>query len=139
MSGYEAFASFVNYLKGQLAGSGISVVTKKEEIATPPYLLMQEGPQVMRGDWLAIPLCQGWLVVEKINSEELVVTAGKKKDLVIEATKNAGTLPKYDYSTTPKTLIGGFIPKIMEITGDMSSDPLRSGKVITWKLFTTNI
>lgn len=134
MSGSMAFISFVNYMKTELASSGITVAWEKDETRTPPYLYFQDGPDRLRNTWLSSRLCQAWLVVEKGSTEPLQVTAAKTLDKVVRASTDPGHVEKYDYSTSPKSLIGTFIPKLFEVTAEMSSDPLRSKRVVTWEL-----
>jgi hypothetical protein len=136
MSGFQAFESFVNYVKTQLAGSGITVDILKTDVTTPPYLIIQDGPENIRNKWLSSKLCQGWLVVQKNDTEDLIVTMGKATNKVIQATQDSGGITKYDYSTDPERAVGIVFPSVFELTAPMLSkdDPARMKRVITWEL-----
>ena len=135
MSGSQAFLSFVNYLQDALSGSGVTVNIKKGDTLTPPYLNMQAGPEEIISHWLSSKLCQAWVVVEENpNEEPLVVTEERVMNLVIKATQDAGSLPKYDYEQNPTVQTGLFTVHIEEITGDMSNEQKTSRRVITWLL-----
>ena len=134
MSGYKAFASFVNYMSDSLEPHGITVVTEKDDALQPPYVVLQAGPDDIRNQWLSALLCQGWVVVAKQSTEPLAVTIGKAVDTVLSVSTDPGQLAKYDYTSDPPVQIGTFIVKAREVTQDMSTDPLRASKVITWEL-----
>lgn len=134
MSGYQAYLSFANFLKTALNGSGIAVEIEKHETSTPPYLVLQDGPESAPGKWLSSRMCQGWLVVAKLSTEPLEVTMGKAMDKVIKATQDTGFIEKYDHEQTPKKLVGSVVIGIQEITADLSNDPRVARKVITWNL-----
>ncbi len=134
MSGGQAFLSFVNFLEERLSPSGIAVNIEKQVTLTPPYLNMQDGPEEIISHWLSSKLCQAWVVVQKQDNEPLLVTAERVMNLVVKATQDVGSIPKYDYEQNPTVQTGLLNVYIEEITGDMSNDPLRSKRVITWNL-----
>ena len=138
MSGYQAYASFVNFMKTALTGSGINVLTEKASPENIPYLLFQQGPERVKKEWLSSVLCQAWLVVSKNDIEPLEVTLGKAMDKIISACRDKGHIYKYDYSVEPSKVVGTVIPHFFEITGDMSDVPLQAAKVITWDLHSAN-
>lgn len=138
MSGGQAFLSFVNYLDTQLTGSGITVNVEKNLTLTPPYLNMQDGPEEILSRWLSSKLCQGWLVVEKQATEPLIVTAERLMNRVVKATQDVGGIEKYDYEQTPTVQTGLLTVRIEQVTGDMSDDPQRSQRVITWALLSNS-
>ena len=148
MSGYQAFVSFANFLRDQLVAdsAGITVVLEKHEERTPPYLFLQDGPDHIQGGWSSNRMCQGWLVVGKESTKPLSVSAGEYMDKVLKACRTAGYVVKYDYTTTPETIKGYFLPKIVYgrpqptglitgISAELSTDPFRSKKVVTFELY----
>lgn len=138
MSSYKAYVSWANHVKEALSDSGINVLLEKHEPKEPPYLYIEDGPEILRGPWMSKRLCQGTLVVEYNEElEPLKVTMGKAMEIVFNATKDLGTLEKWDYSVDPAVVVGGYIPQVMEISDDQSRDPLRSRKAITWILRTS--
>jgi hypothetical protein len=138
MSGHQAFMSFANYLKTALTGSGLTVLIEKGDTAATPYLLVQSGPSRVRGKWLNTQLCQAWLVTAKLTTEPAEVTHGKLMELVIAKTTDPGYLTLWNFSVTPKKAVGTFDVSVMDVTDDMSRDPQRIGKVITWQLRSVN-
>ena len=134
MSDTNAFNSFANFVKTQMTGSGITVGIEKHTTEPTPYLILQEGPSRVQSKWLARQLIQGWLVVTKNDTEPLSVTMGKALKTVVQKIADPGFLEKYDYTVTPKQLVGSVIPELFEVTQDMSNDPNTSKKVITWVL-----
>ncbi len=135
MSGFDAYLSFANYLKEQLAGSGITVTIEKTNELPYPYLLIQDGPDELEG-WISRRLIQGWLVVQKEESRPLVETMGRALRFVQEATQDPGHLTKYSYATDPPVTSGSLIPVITEITGPIptNNDFQLMRKIITWEL-----
>lgn len=130
----SAFAAFVNYMQTALDGSGITIVTEKDETTEPPYIVIQEGPDYIRSKWLSSLLCQAWVVVEKNDTEPLSITMGKVIDKILKVASDTGHLIKYDYSVDPPQAIGTVLVSLNEVTKDMSDDPLRAKKVVTWEL-----
>lgn len=131
-----AFFSFANHLATQLSGSGINIEIEKHEVATPPYLVLQNGPPKILNKWSLSILCQGWLVVEYDGTKPLEMAMGEKLSRVLAATNDVGHLPKYDYSVTPEVQTGTYIPSVFEISADLSPDARQSRRVITWELWT---
>lgn len=138
MSGGQAYLSFANYLTDALSGSGITVGIEKQGDLTPPYLRLSDGPEEIISRWISSKLCQAWVVVEKQATEPLVMTEQRAMQKVILATQDVGSIPKYNYETTPTQQTGLLTVKIQEITGDMSNDPLRSKRVITWEILSNS-
>lgn len=137
MSGYQAWISWANHIKAAMAGKGITVYLFGEIPESPsfPYLLLQDGPERIRQEWLSSLLCQAWLVVRRQDNEDLMVTLGKATDTVMDALRDPGSLPKYDYSQSPKVQTGLYLPQVQEITGPKpGKDSNRLGRVITWTL-----
>jgi len=82
-------------------------------------------------------MCQGALVVADDPAQApLQVRMGRAIDTVIKASKSLGLVPKYDYSVNPAAQTGYFLPKYFELSPELSRDPLRSRRVITWVLYT---
>lgn len=134
MSGQNAFLSFANWLKTELTGSGITVDIEKRTTKTPPYLLLEDGPEQVTRRWLSSRMCQGKLVVAANTTEPLQVTAGNLLEKVLRATRDAGSVEKFDYTQTPKKSVGVFNLRVFEVTGDISQDPLVCVRVITWEV-----
>ncbi len=138
MSGYDAYISFANYLKGALEGAGITVALEKTDNLVEPYIVLQDGPDDIDG-WLSARMIQGWLIVRKEEDKPLAVTMGEVLKQVMAVTLDLGHMPKYDYSTDPETQSGTYIPKIFEVTGPMKSgDPEVEKRVLTWELFSNS-
>jgi|SRR5882672_8510871 len=138
MSGGQAFLSFANYLETQLDGSGISVNIRKDVVSTPPFLNLEAGPEELISRWISSQLCQGWLVLEELSTEPLIVTAERLMKRVVRATQDVGMIEKYDYDQTPTVQTGLMTVRITGITADMSSDQQRSKRVITWSLLSNS-
>jgi hypothetical protein len=136
MSGYQAFASFCNAMKEALEDTGITLTIERGKANVPPYLFMEDGPDSPGGTWRSARMCQGALVLEHIPGQApLQVRMGRALDTVINASKKLGTIPKYDYSVEPALQTGFFMPKYFELSPELSGDPQRSRRVITWVLY----
>lgn len=134
MSDYDAYVSFANAVKTLLNGE-ITVDTEKKPDMPYPYLIIQPGPVNPRSTWLSSALCQGWLVVRRQTNEPLVLTMGKALDKVLKATRDMGSITKYDWATTPERPTGTVTPKVIEVTDKMpGNDPDVERRVITWLL-----
>ena len=134
ISGYNAFVSFANHIKTGLAGSGINIVFEKRGQAEPPYLVLQGLSETATGDRTIVKGVQGWLAVSKKTTEPLEVSFQSELDKLLALTVDIGFLTLYDYSQDPKTDVGAYVPKLTEVTHDMSNDPLVEKRVIRWKL-----
>ena len=97
-------------------------------------IVMQNGIESFPDTWVSSQLCQGWLMVEKVASEPLEVTASRWLKKVGNLTMDAGSLVKYDYTTTPKSDIGTFIPKLTSVSPERSEEPNVSKRLISWTL-----
>lgn len=139
MSGDQAFYSFCNYMKTQLTGSGLNVYVEESGAKTAPFINFQMLAEDTEDVWVSNQLCQAWLVVEKIPTEPVMVTFSRYKKLVQDATRDVGHLEKYDYTQTPKVLTGSFLIKNMGTSPNLSSDPLRPKRVITWELISNAV
>lgn len=134
MSGDQAFYSFCNYMKEQLAGSGLNVYVEEKNEKTVPFLNFQSLAEDTEDVWISNQLCQAWLVVGKIPTEPVNVTFSRYKKLVQDACRDTGHLEKYDYTQTPKVMTGSYIIKNMGVSPNMSNDPLRPKRVFSWEL-----
>lgn len=131
MSGDQAFYSFANYLKETLAGNGLNVYIGERGDKIAPFLNLQILGDDPKG-WISRQMCQAWLVVE--TDQDLGVAASRYMDLVLAATRDDGTIAKFDYKQEPKKSAGSLSYRTTGVTGNMSSDPQRSKRVITWIL-----
>lgn len=134
MSGDQDFFSFVNLMTSALTGSGLNIVVGKDPSPADPFLRFSIGPSEVINNWVNQTFCQAWLVVSKQATEPLERTLARYTELVKAASRDVGLAAKTDYSGASPASVGGYQVKITEITPDMSSDPLRAKRVITWIL-----
>lgn len=140
MSGYKTFMSFANYVKTQLNGTGINVYIDKDVVLDPPYAHIQPGSQSFDLDSQVDSLCQIRLVVEKTENMDLPTAHGRITDKLLSKLLpdgyNPGIMPVYDFEANPAGReVGSFGYHIIGITPDVSQDPIRNEKVITFQLY----
>lgn len=130
-TGGNAFLSFANFLKTELAGV-LNVYIERQDNYTLPYLLLSVLSEDLKNNWLSETRIQGWLVCQKETNKPLPVTAETLIHTVILKSTDEGLLAKYNYGDSTKTQTGLMSVKLETRTGDQSSDPLRASHVIRW-------
>ena len=135
MSGYQAYLSFAKFMKVALSDSGIQVTTEKVEGLTYPYLVIQDGPDMLMNRHISNRMIQGWVVVKKEDGCPLVDSMGRALGKVIDVSRDPGQIEKYDLPDNPEIIKGFLFAEITEVSGLMpGTDPNIWRRVITWEL-----
>jgi len=138
MSADNAFYSFANFARDQLAaaGSAIVIVTEKDAIPAAPYAAVEMGTITSINTWCDLVLCQIRLVVDRVSTEPLELTAVKRMAELVNAIRGKSPIDKWDYSETPKTSSGALHYSLIGTSVDLSKVADSSMRVITINLYT---
>lgn len=138
MSGYQAFTSFVEFAKDELAGICQVLVDGDTKPSNQAYLCFEMGPEEPLSKWQVAQLCQARLVVPGVPGVPVFVTGGRKKDEIMDRLRDPGTLTKYNLKSDGTSERTGLFN--LEVEGltvpDTTSDPLKYQQLLSFYLYT---